>query len=389
MGIFIPHADLDNLKKYKYQSDDRSIITKYVLKPFWQKFVNIFPLWLAPNVVTLSGFGFVLVNLMMVLYIDPTLSQDSPSWCYISYALGIFLYQTFDACDGIQARRTGQSGPLGELFDHCVDAMNTSLSVLIFASVFQLGWGWYLFLSQFGTLCNFYLSTWEEYYTHVLYLSVFSGPVEGILMVIGAFIATAYYGPQLWSKQIFELDLSSIGFSQSTPIRSTDLFIIWGTLGLYFNISTAKANVDKAIPKSEQAKALKGLVPFALFYTSVFAELFLYPETLTTYGAPFFLTIACTVAFAVGRIIIGHLTLQKFPYINPPMFIPLAEIVLINVLTYLGYTRETVIGPILYAGFGLSVGIYGMFVTEIIYEITTYLDIYALSIKHPKLGKSL
>jgi ethanolaminephosphotransferase len=32
--------------------------------------------------------------------------------------LGFFIYQSFDAIDGKQARRTGTSGPLGELFDH-------------------------------------------------------------------------------------------------------------------------------------------------------------------------------------------------------------------------------------------------------------------------------
>lgn len=35
-----------------------------------------------------------------------------------SFALGLFLYTSFDAVDGKQARRTGSSSPLGELFDH-------------------------------------------------------------------------------------------------------------------------------------------------------------------------------------------------------------------------------------------------------------------------------
>ncbi len=35
-----------------------------------------------------------------------------------SCALGLFFYQTMDVIDGKQARRTGTSSPLGELFDH-------------------------------------------------------------------------------------------------------------------------------------------------------------------------------------------------------------------------------------------------------------------------------
>jgi phosphatidylglycerophosphate synthase len=34
------------------------------------------------------------------------------------FGIGLFIYQSLDAIDGKQARRTGQSGPLGELFDH-------------------------------------------------------------------------------------------------------------------------------------------------------------------------------------------------------------------------------------------------------------------------------
>ena len=53
-----------------------------------------------------------------MLWYNPTLDMDCPPWVYLSWAIGLFLYQTFDAVDGTQARRTHQSGPLGELFDH-------------------------------------------------------------------------------------------------------------------------------------------------------------------------------------------------------------------------------------------------------------------------------
>ena len=34
------------------------------------------------------------------------------------WAIGLFAYQSLDAIDGKQARRTGMAGPLGEMFDH-------------------------------------------------------------------------------------------------------------------------------------------------------------------------------------------------------------------------------------------------------------------------------
>jgi ethanolaminephosphotransferase len=51
-------------------------------------------------------------------------------------------------------RRTGQSGPLGELFDHGVDAVNTSLEVLIFCATMNLGQSWKTVLIQFAGISN-------------------------------------------------------------------------------------------------------------------------------------------------------------------------------------------------------------------------------------------
>lgn len=50
----------------------------------------------------------------------------------------------------LSSRRTHQSGPLGELFDHGVDAVNTSLECLIFAASQNLGMGWKTVLTLFG-----------------------------------------------------------------------------------------------------------------------------------------------------------------------------------------------------------------------------------------------
>lgn len=105
---------------------------------------------MAPNAVTLTGFAFVIINILTLLYYSPTLDQECPPWVYASWAIGLFLYQTFDAIDGSQARRTKQSGPLGELFDHGVDALNTSLECLLFSAAMKFGMGWRTVLTLFA-----------------------------------------------------------------------------------------------------------------------------------------------------------------------------------------------------------------------------------------------
>ncbi len=59
------------------------------------------------------------------------------------------MWLTFSRC----RRRTHQSGPLGELFDHGVDALNTSLEVLLFAGSQNMGHSWYTVATLFA--CEF------------------------------------------------------------------------------------------------------------------------------------------------------------------------------------------------------------------------------------------
>ncbi|ODV58323.1 Choline/ethanolaminephosphotransferase [Ascoidea rubescens DSM 1968] len=404
MGAFI--HNLEGLKDYKYQGEDHSIVTKYVLKPFWLKFVQIFPLSMAPNLVTLLGFCFILINLITVFIYDIYLNNlDCPRWCYLSYAIGLFLYQTFDACDGIHARRTGQSGPLGELFDHCVDAINTTLSTIVFASVTKMNYSFLLIIAQFGCLFNFYLSTWEEYHTHILYLSKFSGPVEGILMIIILFIITFLFGPEIWTKKLFQINLSNLFNATNSPLSSnliltfncTNIYIILGIFSLYFNIRTSVNNVMRAYKKDPSTqydntkKAVKGLIPFLLYYLSIFVYSLLIQDYLfaekSTIFLPFIISIGLNIAFSVGRIIVSHLTLNDFPYFFPPMLIPLFQLLTYTIFgSLLKFDKQSLAINLVYTGLGLSLAIHGTFIYEIIHEITEYLDIYALTIKHPKIA---
>lgn len=411
MGLFIPNDKLKNLKLYKYQSEDHSLISKFILKKWWNSFTEIFPLWMAPNVVTLLGFVFILFNLAVVFYYDPYLNQSSPRWCYFFYAFGLFMYQTFDGCDGCHARRTGQSGPLGELFDHSIDAINTTLGTLIFASVFKLGYGGLLMIAQFASVCNFYTSTWEEYHTHTLFLSNFSGPVEGILMICFLYVLTGIFGSDIWHVQLFELNLSSIGLYSNYQITTSIFYIVVGLAALYFNISSAMQNVHKHYEKLEKKvenssttslneekqninphksdenidKAYKGLLPFFGYYGSIVIYVYNFPEVISTYGFPLIISIGLTIAFTVGRIILAHLTLQTFPYFQFPMIIPSCQLIIAKILiNFYNFDHDLVLFAVSWLGVGTTLGIHGVFVAEIITEITNYLDIYALSIKHKK-----
>ena len=198
-----------------------------------------FPILIRGAQITLSGFAFVIINFLTLLWYNPGLDTNCPPWVYASWAIGLFLYQTFDAVDGTQARRTGTSGPLGELFDHGVDALNTVLEVILFAGATNMGQGWGTVLVLFACTLTFYVQTWEEYYTQTLTLGLVSGPVEGIMTLYLMYAATAYIGRgSFWQQSMLE----SLGLPSSALIPDyiyglswSEWWMVYGGIVLVFN----------------------------------------------------------------------------------------------------------------------------------------------------------
>ena len=58
---YLSDRALSELKNYKYKSGEYSFLDK-VFTPYWNWCVEFLPLWLAPNLVTLIGFGCVIVS---------------------------------------------------------------------------------------------------------------------------------------------------------------------------------------------------------------------------------------------------------------------------------------------------------------------------------------
>lgn len=136
---FFSKPELEALCNYKNQGLDFSITYKYIMSPFYNRAVNLLPISMAPNTVTLLGLLAVsLAHAILISYV-PTFSEVAPRWVYAINWLGLFTYMTLDNLDGRQARRTGSSSPLGHLFDHLCDALNVIITGLGVAATFRLG----------------------------------------------------------------------------------------------------------------------------------------------------------------------------------------------------------------------------------------------------------
>merc|ERR1712100_836913 len=108
---YIPNAGLKALSNYKYHGVDNSLLANYVMQPFWRQAVNLLPIWIAPNLVTLLGFFAIVASYLVMWFYSPQIQGEAPGWAYLFAGVSIFWYQTMDALDGKQARRTGTSSP--------------------------------------------------------------------------------------------------------------------------------------------------------------------------------------------------------------------------------------------------------------------------------------
>lgn len=186
----------------------------------------------SPNLITLVGLLFMIFNVILVFIYVPTMEPEDagPSWIYFSFALGLWLYSTFDNVDGRQARRTGTSSPLGELFDHGCDALNCSFGSIVQMSALGLGHTKAAVIIFVIATTGFYLSTIEEYHTGTLYLGYINVPTEGLCLLCIMYCLSGVYGPVIWQTQLGDIVGGLPSALQTMPL--TD-FYIW-FIGLMF-----------------------------------------------------------------------------------------------------------------------------------------------------------
>lgn len=124
------YFDPDRPLKYAYKSINNSLINAFY-KRFWLPIaIKAVPERMSANLVSIIGSmaAWVAFFLLSGLIVGPMsgIGRTSP-WIFGVAALLIFFYHTMDNLDGMQARRLGSTGPLGEFVDHWFDCFNSFL----------------------------------------------------------------------------------------------------------------------------------------------------------------------------------------------------------------------------------------------------------------------
>ncbi|XP_031741212.1 choline/ethanolaminephosphotransferase 1 isoform X2 [Cucumis sativus] len=316
---------------------------------------------------------------------SPHLDSAPPRWVHFAHGLLLFLYQTFDAVDGKQARRTNSSSPLGELFDHGCDALACAFETLAFGSTAMCGrssfWFWVL------SAVPFYGATWEHFFTNTLVLPVVNGPTEGLMLIYLCHFFTTFVGAGWWTQQ----------FGKSIPIFSwVPIFhdiptfraalVLLAAFGVIPTIAFNVYNVCKVVQarKGSMLLALAMLYPFLVLVGGVLAWDHLSPsDIIGSYPHLVITGTGLAFGFLVGRMILAHLCDEpkglKTGMCMSLLFLPLA---IANTLTArLNDGVPLVDESLVVLGYCLFTGaLYLHFATSVIHEITTALGIYCFRI---------
>nr|CAI5832628.1 unnamed protein product [Callosobruchus analis] len=220
---------LKRLGEHQYSCQSVSILDS-ILQPYWNWLVSKIPIWLAPNLITILGLIINILTALILIWYSPDAKTEAPRWALAFCALGLFIYQSLDAIDGKQARRTGTANPLGELFDHGCDSLSTVFVALSACIAIQIGYypGW-MFFQCFCAMTLFYCAHWQTYVSGTLRFGKID-VTEAQFTIMSILTISAIFGPSIWSTKFFS---DSFELWYFIPIST----FICGLLCLYSNLT--------------------------------------------------------------------------------------------------------------------------------------------------------
>ena len=318
----------EKLINYKYKGGDNSILCIYVINPFCNFIVEYFPKWLAPNIITCSGFFFNLLNLIITLYYTGWKGGDYiPPWACIACAISYTTYIILDYSDGKQARRLNASSPLGLLFDHGTDSCTTFYVSIVTGSITNFNNINQYLIYYIPISCTFFLNTWEEYYVGELVLPIIHGVAEGTLYADIVYIIGALYGKSFYLKEITVFNKYKLKYNEINAI-------LIGFGGFLFSLKSF-CGVLINMKKNKRIAAIKNTLIYILFATSLLSVVFL-NDSIIAREYPKFLVLTYGFQFAkiLGILQLSHILNSPYKAFTPVFLIPLFSLLIHSIIYY-------------------------------------------------------
>lgn len=310
-------VQLKRLSEHKYACTNISILDP-ILQPWWCFLVSKMPLWLAPNLLTILGlFVNVLTTLILVFY-SPNAREEPPRWASALCALGLFIYQSLDAIDGKQARRTNSSSPLGELFDHGCDSISTVFVALSACISVRLGfYPKWMFFQCFCAMTLFYCAHWQTYVSGTLRFGKVD-VTEAQCTIMAIHMISAIFGPNIWMSKL--------------PFGNMDI----KTFPLYFAVvisgilafQNAAVIFTGGVGKNGSTVAGTSVISPILPFLAVVLPAFIISEKsvdgiFENYTSLYILAFGMVAAKVTNKLVIAHMTKSEMGYLDAGLMGPL------------------------------------------------------------------
>ncbi|XP_050593650.1 choline/ethanolaminephosphotransferase 1 isoform X3 [Bombus affinis] len=354
-------GQLKRLSEHKYSCTTNSLLDGF-LQPWWDWLVSKVPLWLAPNLITIVGLIVNIATTLILVYYSPDAKTEAPRWACFLCALGLFIYQSLDAIDGKQARRTGTSTPLGELFDHGCDSISTVFIALSACIAVQLGYyPTWMFFQCFCAMTLFYCAHWQTYVSGSLRFGKVD-VTEAQFTIIMIHLISAIFGPQVWMIEIPYIDgfmfkyligvmtvicamanlyfifsvifTGGVGKNGSTvalPYTGTEVkvFPLWAAVGIAILLAQSSISVILAGGVGKNGSTVAGtsvLSPIIPFSFVVVPAFIIYRKSAEhvyeNHPALYILAFGMVAAKVTNRLVVAHMTKNEMEYLDSSLIGP-------------------------------------------------------------------
>uniref|UniRef100_A0A069DT05 diacylglycerol cholinephosphotransferase n=1 Tax=Panstrongylus megistus TaxID=65343 RepID=A0A069DT05_9HEMI len=310
-------GQLKRLSDHKYSCESLSILDKF-LQPWWDWLVSKIPIWLAPNLITIIGLIINILTTLVLVYYSPDAKAEAPWWAFILCALGLFAYQSLDAIDGKQARRTGTSTPLGELFDHGCDSVSTVFVAISACIAVQLGsYPSWMFFQCFCAITLFYCAHWQAYVSGTLRFGRVD-VTEAQFTIMGIHLISAFFGPEIWSIKV-----TSIGIFELRHLILI-MTVVCCSVPLYqLFIDICNGGVGKNGSSVAGTSVLSPVIPLSLVIVPAFIICRKSTEHVyENHPVLYILAFGLVAAKVTNRLVVAHMTRNEMDYFDSSLIGP-------------------------------------------------------------------
>ncbi|CDW77934.1 UNKNOWN [Stylonychia lemnae] len=307
--------------------------------------------------MTICGLIFPMLHFITLIYYDWTFDSILPHWWFLHGTFAIFWYQTIDAVDGKQARKTDNCSPLD------LDQISYTIIFLSVCTLCRTGHDfWTIVMLMPAVFTPHYSIEYRKHFTkiHVTVVGLF-GATESMLIMMTGFMGCYFHSE---ANQV-----EFLGF-QMNVVK----IILYGSFisGLHYNLTNIYFGFNGA-PTTE--RAIQAIYPYVQLYFMAYLQQ--YSQFYTKMPMIFYAGLGIYQTYVAGLLNISSTAEIPFQYHYWEAY---TYIVLILIDFNRLLPAQFLVGGYIFLVIVISIK-YGLFLYSIITQLTSYLGIKLLKVK--------